>query len=457
MRGWLTGGTLRDLLLGLEPCDIDLVTVGRPEEPARGFADATGGSYFSLSEEFQTCRVVSADRLYTYDFAACRGKDIKDDLRYRDFTVDAVALELPDGETVIDPWGGRADLAARNIDVVEETVFERDPLRLLRALRLERQLGFSITARTEALIRRHSGLATQPAPERIFAEVVRLLQAPGAAAAVQRLDETGLLPVIFPEIEALKGVTQNDYHHLDVYEHTLATLAVMDRITENPAEFFPGRAGQLQKRLQLKLSGNVSRGFILGFAELMHDVAKPTSAFVDTDGQKRFFEHDRKGAGMVNKILARLRASARTTTALSHLVGAHMRFESLVSLDPASPRARLRYLRATAPLTQEAIMMSVADRLSVRGRLVTETDIERHLALARKMMDAAFAAEEAGPLPSLVDGDVLMREFGLQPGPELGQLLEKIAEEQALGTISSRDEAIAAAARFLQEENHGST
>lgn len=453
LRGWLTGGTVRDLLLGREPGDIDVVIAGDPEPPARRFADATGGSYFSLSEEFQTCRVVSADRLRTYDFAACRGNDILDDLRYRDFTINALAVELPGGGSVIDPLGGQADLAAQRLAAVSNDVFERDPLRLLRGLRLEQGLGFTITGETEGLIRRHAHLADRPAPERVYAELIRFLPAPGAAPAVRRLDDLGLLPVIFPEIEALKGVVQNDYHHLDVFEHTLAAVAVMDRQVADPAGFFPKHAGRLQERSGLEFGGGATRGFVLGFAELMHDVAKPGCAFVDQDGQIRFFEHERKGAEAAARILRRLRAGSKTIAAVGHLIGGHMRFEGLLHLDPLTPRARLRYLRATAPLAPESIMMAVADRLSVRGRLVNEADVSQHLALAREMMDAAFAAEDARPLPRLVDGDELMLEFNLKPGPGLGALLDHIEEEQALGKVGTREEAIAAAASFLKAGN----
>jgi len=429
-----------------------VVIAGNPEPPARRFADAAGGSYFSLSEEFQTCRVISADRLFTYDFAACRGNDILDDLRCRDFTINAMAVELPGGGSVIDPLGGQVDLAAQRISAVSDTVFELDPLRLLRSLRLEQGLGFTITSETEALIRRHAALADRPAPERIYAELSHLLPAPGAAPVVRRLDALGLLPVIFPEIEALKGVVQNDYHHLDVFEHTLAAIAVMDRQVADPAEFFPEHASRLQERNSLEFGGGATRGFVLAFAELMHDVAKPGCAFMDNDGQIRFFEHERKGAETAARILRRLRAGSKTIAAVDHLIRVHMRFEGLLHLDPLTPRARLRYIRATQPLTPESIMMAVADRLSVRGRLVREADIERHLALAREMMDAAFAAEESHPLPRLVDGAGLMREFNLEPGRQLGALLDHIEEEQALGRVGSREEAIAAAASFLKAD-----
>ena len=452
---WLAGGTVRDLLLGLEPSDVDVVTAREPEPLARAFADASGGSFFVLSEEFLTCRVVSGDKRFNYDFAAMRGGSIEADLSHRDFTVNAVAMALPAGGALIDPLGGAADIERQQLSPVSEDVFEDDPLRLLRAPRLEQQLGFRMETALEDAIRRQASLLEKPAPERIFRELTMLLRPPGAADAVRRLDGLGLLAVVFPELERLKGVTQNDFHHLDVFEHTLAAVGVIDRIVAEPESFFPGLGGRIAARLERQVSGGASATFVLGLAELLHDVAKPDCRFIDDDGRVRFFEHDRLGAGMAAAILARLRASSDCAGEVSQLVRRHMRFEGLLQEETPSPRARFRYLRATAPLSAESIIMSVADRLSVRGRLVTEADIERHLRLANEMMAAVFAEAEAEPLPRLIDGNDLMKEFGIGPGPLVGRLMAHVIEEQAMGTVASRDEALGAAARFLEQERRG--
>lgn len=451
-RAWLTGGTVRDLLMGKEPYDVDLVTRGDPEPLARGFADEIHGSYFALSEEFQTARVVSADRVHSFDFSACRGGSIEADLTHRDFTINAMAVELPAGREVIDPLGGGGALASRRITAVSGGIFEQDPLRLLRAVRLEKETGFLLDPALARLVREKAALAARPAAERTFSEITRLLEAPGASKQVRRLDELGLLEVLLPELDALKGVEQNDYHHLDVYEHTLANCEALDRVIANPADFFPAQAEKLKERSWGRIAGDAGWRFIMSFSSLMHDIAKPYCRFIDEDGQVRFFEHDRRGAEMAAGIMARFKASAEATRAVCFLVKKHMRFEGLIQQPVPSDRARLRYLRATEPLSPEAIMLSVSDRLSVRGRLVTEADVERHLVLAREMMEAAFAEEEAEPLPKLIDGDDLMRELGLTPGPVIGQLLGRIDEEQRLGHIGSPEEAMAAAGRFLEEE-----
>jgi len=476
------GGTVRDLLLGRVPGDIDLVVAGDPEPLARAFADSIGGGFFVLSEEFKACRAISPEGL-NYDFSALRGRHIVEDLGYRDFTANALAIELPRGGVVepfggsvaggaidsggvtsggalIDPFGGAAHLAGRELVPVSDSIFDDDPLRLLRAVRLEKGRGLVIGPALARAINDKSVLASRPAVERIFFELSLLLEPPGAAATVRRLDEMGLLEVLFPELTTLKGITQNEFHHLDVFNHVLASVEALERIVMDPEEYFPGRGASLTELLDRPVAGDAGRRLVLVLAALFHDVAKPNCRFTDHDGLVRFFEHDRLGAELTAVILARFRISNDAVETVVRLVRRHMRFEGLVQQDVPSDRARLRYLNATAPTSRESIMLSVSDRMAVRGVRVTEDDIRHHLALAREMMDFAFAIEEAVPLPRLLGGDELMTELGLKPGPLLGELLGRIQEEQQLGNISTRGEALELAregARELAARSEGSS
>ncbi|MHB1390869.1 MAG: HD domain-containing protein [Thermoleophilia bacterium] len=464
-QAWLTGGSLRDLLAGRTSEDIDVVVTGPTERLARGFADAIGGSFVVLSERFQACRVIDTagaipprtERPATFDFTTCRGDDIEADLGLRDFTVNAMALALSGDEPLIDPLGGMADLQAERLSAVSGDIFRQDPLRLLRAVRLEKETGLWIEPRLAQLIQSQAVLATNPAVERIFHELTLLLQAPGGARAIRRLDQLGLLEVLLPQIHELQGVTQNDYHHLDVYNHVLASCDALDAMIAEPATVFPDQAQWLRARSQQHIAGDAGWRFVISFAAITHDIAKPACAFTDTNGQTRFFEHDRLGGDMVADLLGRLKASSEVTHAVSFLVRNHMRFENISALKTVSDRARLRYLRATAPFSPEALLLAASDRLAVRGRLVTEAHIERHLGLCREMMAAAFAADQAAPLPPLIDGDRLMTALALEPGPQVGRLLDRIREEQELGHIASAAAALTVAASLLETEPPAAT
>ncbi|HYZ79545.1 MAG TPA: hypothetical protein VE596_19455 [Gaiellaceae bacterium] len=189
---WLVGGALRDELLGRPVVDVD-VACRRPEEAARAYARRIGGAPFPLSEQHGAWRVVLADGR-TVDFTPLRGT-IDADLATRDFTVNALARPLAGGE-IVDPSGGLEDIALRSLRAVTETIFEDDPLRLLRAVRLEGELGFRLAPLTEELVRAHAEFAPRPAGERILAELERL-----SPAGFRRLDELGLLAPLGGSLE----------------------------------------------------------------------------------------------------------------------------------------------------------------------------------------------------------------------------------------------------------------
>src|SRR6478735_357859 len=181
---WVVGGAVRDELLGRELVDLD-IAVREPEGAARAYANRSRGAPFPLSERHGAWRVALEDGR-TVDFTPLAGT-IEEDLATRDFTINAVAVPLAGGEPV-DPFAGRADLEARLIRVVSPSVFTDDPLRLLRAVRLEDELGFQLERETERLVREHAALVIEPARERTLAELVRL-----SVDGYRRADDLGLL------------------------------------------------------------------------------------------------------------------------------------------------------------------------------------------------------------------------------------------------------------------------
>ena len=185
--GWLVGGALRDELLGRSVIDLD-VACREPELAARAFARASGGAPFPLSERHGAWRIALEDRR-TVDFTPLAAA-IEDDLGTRDFTLNAMARPVGGGD-LVDPFGGQEDIAGRTIRAVTDGVFEADPLRLVRAVRLEDELGFRCDDRTEELLRRHAPLAARPAGERILGELERL-----SGAGFRRLAELGLLDAL---------------------------------------------------------------------------------------------------------------------------------------------------------------------------------------------------------------------------------------------------------------------
>jgi hypothetical protein len=318
---WVVGGAVRDELLGREVVDLD-IACREPERAARAYAKRSGGAPFPLSERHGAWRVAVADER-TVDFTPLRD-GIEDDLATRDFTINAIALPLAGGEAA-DPFGGRADLEGRVLRAVSPQVFEDDPLRLLRAVRLEAELGFRLEEETERLVREHAGLVDRPAGERIYAELLRL-----DAAGFERAEELGLLA-------PLGG-----------------SVAGLDRAA---------RADSAEFRL------------VAVFGDALLRLPVPNE----------------------------LRRYTRT------LLRAERPADN-------SPRAIHRFRRATEPWALDALSFLDADDLA----------------------GAVRKARERDPAEPLLRGD----ELGIDPGPEVGRLLELIEEERAAGTLTTREEAL---------------
>jgi len=325
---WVVGGAVRDDLLGRTALDLD-VACRDPESAARGLVARQGDAVFPLNEEFGAWRVV-LDRSRTVDFSPVRGGSIDADLAARDFTVNAIAQPVTGG-AVVDPFGGRADVERRLLRTVSPDAFDHDPLRLLRGVRLEDELGFRLDPEAEALTRARARLVTRAAGERILDELQRL-----SADGIERAADLGLL-------EPLGGRRDP---RLRAFESPWFRLAVT--------------FGENLKRLPIP------------------------------GGLRRF-------------------------------VGILLRAQPP---EDDSPRAIHRFRRVTEPFALEALAYVGAAELA----------------------GAVEQARDHEPAEPLLRGD----ELGIEPGPEVGRLLELIAEERAAGTISTREEALELVRRSLE-------
>jgi putative nucleotidyltransferase with HDIG domain len=427
------GGALRDELLGREVADIDIAVESDPEGAARELAAELRGPVFQLSEAFGAWRVVDRRDGRVYDFARLQGDTIEEDLAKRDFTVNAMARPREGGE-LIDPLGGRADLEARTLRVLGAAAYENDPLRPLRLARFAAELGFAPDPETERLTTEAAARVSEASGERVFAELRRLLVAPGAVEGLAVADRTGLVRAVLPELADLHDVEQSHFHHLDVYGHT---LEVFERLIALESE----ASGEVREVLEEPLADELTRGQALRLGALLHDIGKPATHHVRDDGRVTFMGHDRLGQEMVRTICRRLRTSERLCRFLEAVTRHHLVLGFLVHERPLDRRAVYRYLERTSPVEVEVTLLSVADRLATRGKNA-ERAIDAHLELAEELLPAALEWRRRGPPPVPVRGDELAEELGIDPGPELGRLLDQLAEATYAGEATDRQQAI---------------
>jgi putative nucleotidyltransferase with HDIG domain len=440
---WIVGGAIRDAVLGRPVADVDLaIQPGREEHAARAIATVAGGSAFPLSEEHATWRAVVPAEGWHVDVAALRAGSIEEDLRARDFTVNAVAIPLAAGDP-IDPTGGIPDAEAGLLRAASAAAFEDDPLRLLRACRLASILALEIEGRTAELARSHAAHASDPAGERQFAELRGLVTGPNPVGGVRLMDELGITAAVLPELEALRGVMQNPNHHLDVFGHTLAVLEEWLGIEGDLRAFDEDRAGKIADFLEEPLADELSRGEALRFGALFHDLGKPGTRSEGT-GYVTFIGHDETGAEIIGGICDRLRTSRALSAHLQGLALHHLRLGFLIHQRPLSRRAVYDYLVATDPVSADVTLLTVADRLAARGEgpLASPEMVAAHLDLAREMLRDALTWHRDGPPRPPLSGDELEQELGVSPGPEMGRLLEELRAEAFTGEIGSRSEAL---------------
>jgi putative nucleotidyltransferase with HDIG domain len=290
----------------------------------------------------------------------------------------------------------------------------------------------------------------EAAPERAFAELRRLVTAERVIDGLELADRLGLVAAVLPELAALHGVEQSHFHHLDVHGHTIEVLRQLLEIERDPASVFgTDLATRVEAVLDEPLADELTRRQALRFAALLHDIGKPATRGVLPNGRVTFIGHDSQGAQVVDAICRRLRTSERLRTFLAAITRRHLVLGFLVHERPLSRAAVYRYLTVCQPVEIEVTVLSCADRLATRGRNA-EAAIAKHLDLARELLEDALRWREHGPPRPPVRGDELAHALGIEPGPEIGALLERLEEASFTGEVATREDALAFARRLRE-------
>jgi len=446
---YLVGGSVRDLLLGKQDIkDIDLLMPTGSEGVARAFSSAIKGSFFFLDETRKISRVVKAldTNSVQFDFTNYEGPDLSDDLGRRDFTINAMALDLREFlrtrslDSLTDLFQGRQDIQNGLVRVTRPEVLDDDPLRLLRAVRFAATLGFSIEEETASQIRARAMRIAEPALERIRDELFLILSEKDAEKHLLLLESLGMLAPLFPELMPLRGFAPGFYHTHDVLAHSIKTAGYLDRVLDDLPAISPGYADAVLSHLEQELEHLVTRKAALRFACLLHDNAKPET-FSDADGRIRFHDHDKRGAEKAALICRRFRLSKDTEKAVTKVIRQHMRLFNLSTPGGPSKNAIHRYCRDMGDSLPESLLLAQADARATSEIMPKEkfTDTKGPMAAVLEYYYSKFLKAEAAPL---VTGNDLI-EQGLKPGPEFRKILEEVKEKQAEGTLRDRDEALA--------------
>jgi len=444
---WLVGGAVRDALLGRPvAADLDLALPGGSLEAARRLAERLGGAFVPIGEPHGMARVVVEEPApAVLDLADFRGASLEADLRGRDFTVNALAVSVADllrgPAAVVDSTGGLGDLAARRLRACGPRAFLDDPVRVLRALRLRHELGFTLEPDTERLAREAVPAVATVAGERLRDELTRMWRLGRSAPAVREADAWSVIGTLLPETGAMRATTQSAPHRFTVWEHSLRALEAVDALLDDLGLLAPHDA-RVAAHLAEPLGGGLTRREVLKLAVLLHDVGKPETRSVDPDGRVRFTGHDRLGADRAVTIAERLRWPGRAVRVLERLVRQHLRPMHLGMAPEVTRRARYRFFRDLGEEVPELICLTIADAAATDGRAPAAVYRGEPRTLLESLLSGDVEAAREAAEPPLLRGEDVMAAFGLAPGPEVGRLLGRAREAQALGLVRTRAQAL---------------
>lgn len=461
---YLVGGAVRDLLLGRALRDIDFVVPDKAIPLARRVAKALEADFYPLDQERDAGRVIARGEInnrMVLDFVGMQGNNIDGDLAARDVTINAMAVDLRQPDALLDPLGGAADLVAKKVRACTPQSFSSDPVRVLRAVRMAASFGLQIEKETRTLMRAAASGLESISPERMRDELFRLLLAPKRSASIRALEMLGALNQIFPELAALKGLEQPAPHLFDVREHSLHVLDALEKVMMALAPEYPAEGAsdlqsglivlslgryrqQISQHLEAEVVLERPRRALLVFAALVHDAGKAPTRNLGNDGRIHFYEHEARGAEMIAERAGALHLSNDERDLLVTIVANHMRPMQLTQTgELPTRRAIYRFFRATGEAGVDICLLSLADLLGKYGSEVPEDKLRAHLDTLRALLEAYYERPQESVSPLiLLNGDELMTEMKLKPGPKVGELLEALREAQATGEVITRVQAV---------------
>lgn len=452
---YIVGGALRNLALSAAPApDYDFVVEGDAAAFSEAAAMALRGAWFLLDRESLSCRVAvkSGGGAYTVDFSPVKEEGILYDLGARDFTVNALAINLSDlfgseDPLIIDPCNGLGDARERLLRMTSRGVFDDDPLRCLRAVRLARQYGLEIEGETLALIRLKAGLMQNVSIERVRDELIAIFSSDGAGLALRALLDTGIMGVILPE-----AARWGDVEGYDLLGHSIKVVQECEDIISSDLErLFPGYSSVIKGHLGAAL-GPVKRTAFLKMLAFFHDAGKP-ACITSEGGRPRFIGHDFEGGRIVKGVFTSLKFSRALATRASKAVKDHHRAFMLASLKERTARAKGHFFRAAGDdAGLDLLLLALADARATRGG-----EDEALLRTAREM--AAFYCDvytKKRPRP-LFTGREVMKTFGVPEGRIVGEIMEKISEGVEQGAIRNRKDAVIRIRKWLAEKPRGAS
>ena len=466
------GGYLRDKLISKFNKDLDFVVKKNSIKAAREIADFFGGDFYTLDNKRETARALIPfeNQQLIVDVALINGENIFDDLRKRDFTLNAMAINLIEPDKIIDPLGGQVDLQLKKLIPCSKSSFSDDPVRTLRAVRFIQNLGLDFDQNIKPAIISASKNLHKISAERIRDELCQILGLSGLDRSYELLAEFGLITQVFPEISNLKEIAPKIPHMHDALTHSLRVSELirffLDCIfnTEEKSEnkfindiqlLIDNYKDSMIKLLNKFDKLNFSIYPLMALTALYHDSAKQNILPVEEEGKIVFPDHAKKSAEIVRTRMSALAFSNEDINFVETIIRYHMSgYLKSIGEDDNPNRGIYCYFQETGDLGVLLGFFHLADLIATYEETLSSIRWRSALNTMERILDRWFNHFEEVISPTrLITGDELIKEFGMNPGRKIGQILDRIREEQAAGILSEKKLALDFAKKMIDEIN----
>lgn len=440
---YLVGGVVRDVILNRENHDKDIIVIDEEAKIfAQKFSQKHNATCVTLDEINNIYRVCMPDKVNYVDITNPINNSLEDDIKRRDLTINAVAVDLNSGE-YLDLVDGVEDIKNRVIRAISEENFIDDPLRILRAYRFASVLGFEIEDETKRIIERHIDLVLNPAVERRNVEIIKLFGGKYADKVLLDMDKIGLIEKIFPTMTDVKKVPPNTHHHLDLFHHSVETVRQIQSIYENSSD-------EVREHLEKVDFGGDTRLAHLKLAGFLHDIGKFSTWTIEGD-RHRFIGHDNVGADMAKKLLKQNKFSKKQIEYICFIIRHHIYPSSVVSAPEINDKIYMRYVRKAEDNAIDLITIAKADRLSAQGEAITKEVTETNINALNDLQEFYIKIKPTlKPIPKLLEGGEIMAILNIKPSKELGNIIKELHQAQLDGIVNTKEEAI----QFITKLKH---
>ncbi len=440
---FLVGGAVRDYIRNdFNHNDLDFVVSDSLDLFVEGFSKKLKGKIIIWDENDRRVVFRMNGEYVHVDFALCKGETIQDDLKFRDITINAVAIDVNSIEEnfldhLIDPLNGLEDIKHKKIRICSNKAFINDPVRILRVLRFAAKFGYGIDETTFNLMKDSASLINTVAVERVKKEFFAVLNYQNQKFSIEKMLELGLMESLLPEIIEFKNIKQGSRHQYDLFNHSLQTVNMLKKAEDELLKQFEDKADLFKTNLDDLIEEGVTRRSLLVFSALLHDSGKTQTA--ENMGDRiTFIRHEKEGKDINRNLAKRMGLGKNAQNIISELTKNHMRILFLSFLEKLTVRAVKRFIFDSKYVFNEILILSVADALATGPN----ADLEKIFKVIEEVFNVSKSLNDIKDIESLLNGNDVMDIAGFNNTPMIGAILNELKALECSGQVETREDAI---------------